>query len=76
MAGNKYKIVNGERVKLTTDEIAAMQAEAARAEAQERHRPLRTLDGNGGNPSCNQGGIAVVAVQGSMIGRADKSILF
>ena len=40
MAGNKYKIVNGERVKLTTDEIAAMQAEAARAEAQERHRPL------------------------------------
>ena len=40
MAGNKYKIVNGERVKLTTDEIAAMQAEAARSEAQERHRPL------------------------------------
>ena len=33
----------------------------------------RTLDGNGGNPSCNQGGIAVVAVQGSMIGRADKN---
>ena len=27
----------------------------------------RTLDGNGGNPSCNQGGIAVVAVQGSMV---------
>ena len=23
----------------------------------------RTLDGNGGNPSCNQGGIAVVAIQ-------------
>ena len=40
MAGNKYKIVNGERVKLTTDEIAAMQAEAALAEAKERHRPL------------------------------------
>ena len=33
----------------------------------------RTLDGNGGNPSCNQGGIAVVAVQGSMIGRDDKN---
>jgi DNA (cytosine-5)-methyltransferase 1 len=33
----------------------------------------RTLDGNGGNPSCNQGGIAVVAVQGSMIGRAEKN---
>ena len=33
----------------------------------------RTLDGNGGNPSCNQGGIAVVAVQGSMIGRQDKN---
>ncbi len=29
----------------------------------------RTLDGNGGNPSCNQGGIAVVSLQGSMIGR-------
>ncbi len=36
----------------------------------------RTLDGNGGNPSCNQGGIAVVesyAIQGSMIGRGDKN---
>ena len=33
----------------------------------------RTLDGNGGNPGCNQGGIAVVAVQGSMIGRKDKN---
>ena len=33
----------------------------------------RTLDANGGNPSCNQGGIAVVSVQGSMIGRADKN---
>lgn len=33
----------------------------------------RTLDRGGGNPSCNQGGIAVVAVQGSMIGRDDKN---
>lgn len=35
----------------------------------------RTLDLNGGNPACNQGGIAVVsyALQGSMIGRADKN---
>ena len=33
----------------------------------------RTIDGNGGNPSCNQGGMAAVAVQGSMIGRADKN---
>lgn len=33
----------------------------------------RTLDANGGNPGCNQGGIAVVAVQGSMIGREDKN---
>ena len=33
----------------------------------------RTLDGNGGNPSCNQGGIAVVSVQGSVIGREDKN---
>lgn len=33
----------------------------------------RTLDANGGNPSCNQGGIAVVAVQGSMIGRKDEN---
>lgn len=33
----------------------------------------RTLDANGGNPSCNQGGIAVVSVQGSMIGRNDKN---
>ena len=33
----------------------------------------RTLDSKGGDPSCNQGGIAVVAVQGSMIGRSDKN---
>lgn len=36
----------------------------------------RTLDGNGGNPTCNQGGVAIVesyAIQGSMIGRADKN---
>ena len=33
----------------------------------------RTLDGNGGNPSCNQGGMAVVALQGSMIGRNDNN---
>ena len=33
----------------------------------------RCLDANGGNPTCNQGGMAVVALQGSMIGRADKN---
>lgn len=33
----------------------------------------RTLDANGGNPNCNQGGIAVVALQGSMIGRKDEN---
>ena len=33
----------------------------------------RTIDANGGNPSCNQGGIAVVSVQGSMIGRDDRN---
>ena len=36
----------------------------------------RTLDTGGGNPACNQGGIAVVesyAIQGSMIGREDKN---
>ncbi|KQL50599.1 cytosine methyltransferase [Heyndrickxia shackletonii] len=33
----------------------------------------RTIDANGGNPGCNQGGIAVVALQGSMIGREDKN---
>ncbi|MFN2926477.1 DNA cytosine methyltransferase [Lachnospiraceae bacterium YH-ros2228] len=33
----------------------------------------RTLDTSGGNPACNQGGIAVVAVQGSMIGRKDEN---
>lgn len=32
----------------------------------------RTLDAGGGNPSCNQGGIAV-CVQGSMIGREEKN---
>ena len=33
----------------------------------------RCLDANGGNPTCNQGGMAVVALQGSMIGRADRN---
>ena len=33
----------------------------------------RCLDRGGGNPSCNQCGMAVVAVQGSMIGRSDKN---
>lgn len=43
----------------------------------------RTLDQGGGNPTCNQGGIAIVApvpekdhayaLQGSMIGREDKN---
>ena len=36
----------------------------------------RTLDMGGGNPGCNQGGIAVVesySIQGSMIGREDKN---
>jgi len=33
----------------------------------------RTIDANGGNPGCHQGGIAVIALQGSMIGRDDKN---
>ena len=36
----------------------------------------RTLDGNSGNPTCGQGGVAVVesySIQGSMIGREDKN---
>lgn len=33
----------------------------------------RTLDANGGNPCCNQGGMAVVSLQDSMIGREDKN---
>ena len=33
----------------------------------------RCLTANGGNPTCNQGGMAVVAVQGSMIGREEKN---
>ncbi len=33
----------------------------------------RTIDTGGNHPDGNQGGVAVVAVQGSMIGRADKN---
>ncbi len=33
----------------------------------------RTIDANGGNPSCHQGGMAVVSLQGSMIGRKDEN---
>lgn len=34
------KYINGQFIEMTADEITAMQAETARAEAQERHRPL------------------------------------
>ena len=34
----------------------------------------RCLDRSGGNPTCNQGGMAVVAVQGSMIGRQIRTV--
>lgn len=33
----------------------------------------RTIDTGGNSPDSNQGGVAIVAVQGSMIGRADKN---
>ncbi len=36
----------------------------------------RTLDANGGNPNCNQGGMAVVetySIQGSVIGRKEEN---
>lgn len=33
----------------------------------------RTIDTGGNSPDSNQGGVAVVAIQGSMIGRADKN---
>ena len=33
----------------------------------------RCLDANGGNPACNQGGMAVISLQGSMIGRQDSN---
>ena len=43
MAENKkYKVVNGVKIELTTAELAAMKAEAARFEACERTRPLTT----------------------------------
>ena len=44
-----------------------------------RAKTARTVDCNGGNPACNQGGIAVVCVepaiciQGSMIGRQEQN---
>lgn len=34
------KYINGQFIEMTADELSAMQAEAARYEAQERHRPL------------------------------------
>lgn len=41
MAENKkYKILNGIKVEMTNEEITAMQAEQAKAEAAERTRPL------------------------------------
>ena len=41
MAENKkYKILNGIKVEMTTEEITSMQAELAKAEAYERTRPL------------------------------------
>ena len=34
---------------------------------------VRTLDRSGGNPACCQGGVAVVSIQGSMLGRQEKN---
>lgn len=36
-------------------------------------KTARTVDKNGGNPSCCQGGVAVVTIQGSAIGRQEKN---
>ena len=33
----------------------------------------RTIDQSGGNPACCQGGVAVVSIQGSMLGRQEKN---
>ena len=33
----------------------------------------RTIDRSGGNPACCQGGVAVVSIQGSMLGRQEKN---
>lgn len=45
MAENKkYKILNGIKVEMTPEEITAMQAELAKAEAYERTRPLSSSE--------------------------------
>ena len=57
---------------ICSKESNAMKSDNPHSGFYEAHT-ARTLDCNCNNPSSNQGGIAVVAVQGSMIGRDDKN---
>ncbi len=57
---------------ICSKESNAMKSDNPHSGFYEAHT-ARTLDCNCNNPSSNQGGIAVVAVQGSMIGREDKN---
>ena len=57
---------------ICSKESNAMKSDNPHSGFYEAHT-ARTLDCNCNNPSSNQGGIAVVAVQGSMIGREDRN---
>ncbi len=76
--GNNVPLVMGNHVRaygISAKESNAMKSDNPHSGIYEAETS-RTIDGNGGNPGCNQGGIAVVesyAIQGSMIGRTEKN---
>lgn len=82
MGGNNQPFVVENRPESVVGEIQAFGICSKDSNAMKSDNPnsgfyeadtSRTLDANGGNPNCNQGGIAVVSIQGSMIGREDKN---
>ena len=72
MGGNNQPFVVSENPKCFDVRFTSKGTRNARQNCYETDT-ARTIDTGGNSPDSNQGGVAVVAVQGSMIGRADKN---
>lgn len=72
MGGNNQPFVVSENPKCFDVRFTSEGTRNARQNCYETDT-ARTIDTGGNSPDSNQGGVAVVAVQGSIIGRADKN---
>ena len=72
MGGNNQPFVVSENPKCFDVRFTSEGTRNARQNCYETETS-RTIDTGGNSPDSNQGGVAVVAVQGSMIGRAEKN---